>query len=74
MQFFSISGNPTIGYLILKNSFRDFPGGPMVKTLCFHYRGHGFDPWSRELRSHMPCGTAKKKKIILVTYDKANLH
>ena len=23
---------------------RDFPGGPVVKTLCFHCRG--FDPWS----------------------------
>ena len=21
-----------------------FPGGPVVKTLCFHCRGHGFDP------------------------------
>ena len=24
----------------------DFPGGPVVKTLCFQCRGHGFDPWS----------------------------
>ena len=23
----------------------DFPGGPVVKTLRFHCRGHGFDPW-----------------------------
>ena len=25
----------------------DFPSGPVVKTLCFHYRGQGlgFDPW-----------------------------
>ena len=23
----------------------DFPGGPVVGTLCFHCRGHGFDPW-----------------------------
>ena len=23
-----------------------FPGGPVVKTLCFHCRGHGFSPWS----------------------------
>ena len=21
-------------------------GGPVVKTPCFHYRGHGLDPWS----------------------------
>jgi len=24
---------------------RDFPGGPVVRTLCFHFREHGFDPW-----------------------------
>ena len=24
--------------------------------------GHGFDPWSGELRFCMPCGKAKKKK------------
>ena len=28
----------------------------MVKSLCFHCRGHGFE----ELRSHKPCGMAKK--------------
>ena len=24
---------------------RDFPGGPVVKTLCSQHRGHGFNPW-----------------------------
>ena len=24
---------------------RDFPGGPVVKTLRFHFRGHRFNPW-----------------------------
>ena len=23
---------------------QDFPGGTVVKTPCFHCRGHGFDP------------------------------
>ena len=23
----------------------DFPGRPEDKTLCFHCRGHRFDPW-----------------------------
>ncbi len=23
----------------------DFPGGPVVRTLCFYCRGHGFNPW-----------------------------
>ena len=36
-------------------SFGDFPGGPVVKILCFQSREHGFNPWSK---SHMPCGTA----------------
>ena len=22
----------------------DIPGSPVLKTLCFQYRGHGFDP------------------------------
>ena len=41
----------------------------MVKTLHFHCRGHGSDPWSEKLRSHLPMRrgqpknpTAKKKK------------
>ena len=29
-----------------EKSLVDFPGGPVVKTLRFHCRGHGFDPWS----------------------------
>ena len=24
----------------------DLPGGPVVRTLCFHCREHRFDPWS----------------------------
>ena len=28
-----------------KLALRDFPCGPVVKTLCFHCRGHRFDPW-----------------------------
>ena len=37
---------------------RDFSGGPVVKTLHFHCRGCGFDPWSGK----MPHGMAKKLK------------
>ena len=36
----------------------DFPGGSVVKTLCFHCRGHGFDPWWGDL--NILCGIAKK--------------
>jgi len=31
---------------LLRNKSRDFPGGPVSKTLHFHCKGHGFDPWS----------------------------
>ena len=31
----------------LRNHWGDFPGGPLIKTLCFHCWGRGFDPWSR---------------------------
>ena len=29
----------------LKSPPRDLPGGPGIRTLNFHCRGHGFDPW-----------------------------
>ena len=34
------------GRQIQKRMRGDFPGGPVVKTLHFHCRGLGFDPWS----------------------------
>lgn len=30
----------------LKNERRDFPGGPMLNSPCFHSGGCGFDPRS----------------------------
>ena len=47
-----------------RSTLRDFPGGPVVKTLYFHYWEHGFDPCSGELRSHMPHGVVKKKQHV----------
>ena len=41
---------------------RDFPGVPVVKTLCFHFTGWGFHLWLGNLRSCMPHGVARKKK------------
>ena len=29
---------------IIHKQRRDFPGSPVVKTPCFHCRGHRFDP------------------------------
>ena len=36
------------------------PGGPVVRTLCFHCRGHEFHLWLED--PHMLCGAAKKKQ------------
>ena len=41
---------------------RDFPGGPGIKTPWSSCRGAWVWSLVRELRSHMPHGTAKKKK------------
>ena len=32
----------------LKNPSRDFPGRPVVKSLCFQCQECGFDPWSEK--------------------------
>ena len=40
----------------------EFPGGPVVRTPCFHCRGARVQTLVRELRFHKPHGTAKKKK------------
>ena len=48
------------GKRLLKKREGSFPGSPVVRILHFHCRGHGF--LAGELRSHMPSGTAKKKK------------
>ena len=37
-----------IGRVLLK-IWRNFPGGPIVKTLHFQCRGHRFDPWSGKI-------------------------
>ena len=47
-------------WVAIKKKIKDFPGSPVVKTLCFPCRGLGFDPW--ELRSCMLNGEAENKK------------
>ena len=42
-----------------KHQLRDFPGSPVVKTPCFHSRGHGLIPGRG---SRIPHAAAKKKK------------
>ena len=36
-----------------KKQNRNFPGGPVVKTLHFYCRGHGFDLWRASLVAQM---------------------
>ena len=43
-----------------KKGFEHFLDGTVVKTLCFQYRGRGFDPWLGKF--HMPGDAAKGKK------------
>ena len=38
----------------------DFPGGPVVKTPCFHCSGHSLDPWLRTKIPHAD-DVAKRK-------------
>ena len=45
-----------------EDKYRDFPGGPVVKTPSFQCREHVFPSLVGELRSHMMLGVAKKKK------------
>ena len=45
-KFFSVSSSPSsTGKYEQERFLRDFPGGPVVKTLSFHCRGHRFDHW-----------------------------
>ena len=46
--------------ILIKIPKSDFPGGPVVKSQHFHYRGRGLDPWSGKFC--MLHGAAKKKK------------
>ena len=40
----------------------DFSGGPVVKTLSFHCRGHRFDPcWGARIPHAVQCGQKNKK-------------
>ena len=45
-----------------KLRYRDFPGGPVVRTLCCHHRGPGVLPLVRKLGSRMPRSMAKINK------------
>ena len=52
--------------------FREFPGGPVVRTQCFHCWGLGSIPgWQTKIPQAMLCREKKKKKRSLK--EKINL-
>ena len=54
---------------ITLNAYGEFPGGPVVKTPCFHCRGHGFDHWLGG-KNNPTCHMAKKNPKTLNAYVK----
>ena len=46
VSWFCLTGNPAWNTFLKTLNYRDFPGGPMAKTLCSQCRGPGLNPWS----------------------------
>lgn len=42
----SLRGEGAVNAFFKKYQSCEFPGSPVLRTLCFHYRGHRFNPWS----------------------------
>ena len=61
-SFIHICPKLCLNQWMVKSIVREFPGGPLVRTPCFHCQGPGFNPWSGKLG---PCklrhGQKKKK-------------
>ena len=54
--------NPPLSLGVSLRSPRDFPGGPVVKTVCFHCKGARARSLVGELRSHRLRDTAPQKE------------
>ena len=48
--------------MVLRRESGDFPGGPGVKTPCFHCRGHRIDRWGLKI-PHALQQSQKQKKM-----------
>ena len=46
----------------------DFPGSPVVKTLCFQCRGYRFNPWFGETK--IPHAARHSQEIFLKKFKK----
>ena len=51
--WYSVKVTPRRKFSLIKMEYRDFPGGPVAKTLYSQYRGPGYNP-GQGTRSHMP--------------------
>ena len=66
LHYYQFSANSTSTEL-WDSLVKDKGGGTSLavqwlKTSCFLHRGHGFHPWSGELRSHMLCSSGPPPK------------
>ena len=53
-----------VGKFFKKKWLREFPGGPVAGTKCFHYCGPKFNPWRTKIPQATWCGQKKKKKVV----------
>ena len=56
--------------MVRKQWFKDFPGGPVVKTLSFHRLGHEFDLWGTKIPHATQC--SQKYKITKVYFKQTS--
>ena len=50
-------------------SFRESPGGPVVRTLGFHCLGPGFNPrWGTKVPQAVRCGKKQNKTLYIYFY------
>ena len=65
---YTLSPLVTSPNIMALNTLLDFfPGSPVVKTLCFQCRGHGFNPWSGNWDPLCCTVRPKNKKELVVS-------
>ena len=63
-EYYAFHKVMNVAQFLKKLNYKDFPGGPVVKTAHFHCRGS----LVRDLRSCMLCGTGQRKRIVDLQY------
>ena len=57
------------------NNSRNFPGGPVVKTLCSQYRGPGFSPSLGNSMPHASTKTGHSQYLYIhIQYTHTHIH